>query len=159
MLAAEPCAFLDPAFTIAKNNDGCYQAFMQSGIQNPAKVESACPFASSTNEDAIGNDLFGSQAGIQARPVPRLLSERLRGVRVRGWLAFPRQFRRPGQLACFEMLEEGLVDAVVHVKDGPDPEHMYTYQVSHSVEELKTWLPSPMYYPVEERGIGLRAKA
>ena len=59
------CAFLDPAFTIAKNNDGCYQAFMQSGIQNPAKVESACPFASSTNEDAIGNDLFGSQAGIQ----------------------------------------------------------------------------------------------
>lgn len=37
---------------------------------------------------------------------------------------------------------------LVHVKDGPDSEHMYTYQVSHSVEELKTGAKSK-YYPVE----------
>ena len=47
-----------------------------------------------------------------------------------------------------KMLEDGLVDAVVHVKDGPDPEHMYTYQVSHSVNELKAGAKSK-YYPIE----------
>ncbi len=47
-----------------------------------------------------------------------------------------------------KMLEDGLVDAVIHVKDGPDPEHMYTYQVSHSVDELKTGAKSK-YYPIE----------
>lgn len=47
-----------------------------------------------------------------------------------------------------KMLEEGLVDAVVHAKDGPDPEHMYTIQVSHTVEELNSGAKSK-YYPVE----------
>lgn len=47
-----------------------------------------------------------------------------------------------------KMLEDGLVDAVIHVKDGPDPEHMYTYQVSHNVDELKTGAKSK-YYPIE----------
>ena len=47
-----------------------------------------------------------------------------------------------------KMLEDGLVDAVIQVKDGPDPEHMYTYQVSHNVDELKTGAKSK-YYPIE----------
>lgn len=142
------CAFLDPAFTIAKNNDGCYQAFMQSGIQNPAKVESACPFASSTNEDAIGNDLFGSQAGIQHdQYLGYYLNAYVGYVSADGWRSRGSFGGMVSWLAS-KMLEEGLADAVVHVKDGPDPEHMYTYQVSHSVEELKTGAKSK-YYPVE----------
>lgn len=142
------CAFLDPAFTIAKNNDGCYQAFMQSGIQNPAKVESACPFASSTNEDAIGNDLFGSQAGIQHdQYLGYYLNAYVGYVSADGWRSRGSSGGMVSWLAS-KMLEEGLADAVVHVKDGPDPEHMYTYQVSHSVEELKTGAKSK-YYPVE----------
>ena len=46
------------------------------------------------------------------------------------------------------MLEDGLVDAVMHVKDGPDPEHMYTYQISHTVEELEKGAKSK-YYPIQ----------
>ena len=47
-----------------------------------------------------------------------------------------------------KMLEDGLVDAVMHVKDGPDPEHMYTYQISHTVEELEKGAKSK-YYPIQ----------
>lgn len=142
------CAFLDPAFTIAKNNDGCYQAFMQSGIQNPAKVESACPFASSANEDVIGNNLFGSQAGVQYdQYLGYYLNAYVGYVSADGWRSRGSSGGMVSWLAS-KMLEDGLVDSVVHVKDGPDPEHMYTYQVSHSVEELKTGAKSK-YYPVE----------
>ncbi|KFI86547.1 oxidoreductase [Bifidobacterium pullorum subsp. saeculare DSM 6531 = LMG 14934] len=41
-----------------------------------------------------------------------------------------------------------MVDAVIHVKDGPDPDHMYTYQISHTIDELKSGAKSK-YYPVE----------
>ena len=50
------------------------------------------------------------------------------------------------------MLQEGMVDAVIHAKDGPDPDHMYAYQISHTVDELKTGAKSK-YYPVEMKEV------
>lgn len=35
------CAYLDPAFNIAKNIDGCYQASIQGSIANENAVNSA----------------------------------------------------------------------------------------------------------------------
>lgn len=142
------CAFLDSAFTIAKNSDGCYQAFMQGEVQDLSKAEGACPFASSTNEDVIGQDLFGSQTGVQHdQYLGYYLSTYVGYVSADGWRSRGSSGGMVSWLAS-KMLEDGLVDAVIHVKDGPDPEHMYTYQVSHSVEELKTGAKSK-YYPVE----------
>ena len=58
------CAYLDPAFNIVKNIDGCYQASVQGSIVNEDAVGSACPFASSINEDVLGGELFSKQADV-----------------------------------------------------------------------------------------------
>ena len=59
------CAYLDPAFNIVKNIDGCYQASVQGSIAKEDVVNSACPFASSINEDVLGGEHF-LQAGWRA---------------------------------------------------------------------------------------------
>ena len=58
------CTYLDPAFNIAKNIDGCYQASVQGSIENEEAGSSACPFASSINEDGLGAERFSKQAGV-----------------------------------------------------------------------------------------------
>ena len=142
------CAYLDPAFNIVKNADGCYQASVQGSIANPEVISSACPFASSVNEDVLGAELFSVQAGVHHdRYLGYWLNAYVGYVSADGWRSRGSSGGMVNWLAS-KMLEDGLVDAVVHVKDGPDPEHMYTYQVSHSVNELKAGAKSK-YYPIE----------
>lgn len=142
------CAYLDPAFNIAKNIDGCYQASIQGSIANENAVNSACPFASSINEDVLGAELFSKQAGVHHdQYLGYWLNAYVGYVSADGWRSRGSSGGMVSWLAS-KMLEDGLVDAVIHVKDGPDPEHMYTYQVSHNVDELKTGAKSK-YYPIE----------
>lgn len=142
------CAYLDPAFNIAKSADGCYQASIQGSIANEDAVNSACPFASSINEDVLGAELFSEQADIHHdQYLGYWLNAYVGYASADGWRSRGSSGGMVSWLAS-KMLEDGLVDAVIHVKDGPDPEHMYTYQVSHNVDELKTGAKSK-YYPVE----------
>lgn len=142
------CAYLDPAFNIVKNIDGCYQASAQGSIANEEAVNSACPFASSINEDVLGGELFSKQAGIHHdQYLGYWLNAYVGYASADGWRSRGSSGGMVSWLAS-KMLEDGLVDAVIHVKDGPDPEHMYTYQVSHNVDELKTGAKSK-YYPIE----------
>ena len=142
------CAYLDPAFNIVKNIDGCYQASVQGSIVNEDAVSSACPFASSINEDVLGGELFSKQAGVHHdQYLGYWLNAYVGYVSADGWRSRGSSGGMVSWLAS-KMLEDGLVDAVIHVKDGSDPEHMYTYQVSHSVNELKTGAKSK-YYPIE----------
>ena len=142
------CSYLDPAFNIAKNIDGCYQASIQGSIANEETVNSACPFASSISEDVLGTELFSKQAGIHHdQYLGYWLNTYVGYVSADGWRSRGSSGGMVSWLAS-KMLEDGLVDAVIHVKDGPDPEHMYTYQVSHNVDELKTGAKSK-YYPIE----------
>lgn len=142
------CAYLDPAFRIVKNLDGCYQASVQGTIVDAATTGSVCPFASEINEDDIATDLFSNQIGVQHDEyLGYWLSTYVGYVSSDGWRSRGSSGGMVSWLAS-KMLEDGLVDAVVHVKDGPDPEHMYTYQVSHNVDELKTGAKSK-YYPIE----------
>ena len=78
------CAYLDPAFRIVRNMDGCYQAAVQGKVRDSGSAAEACPFASGVNEDDIGAGLF---------------SERLCRLCRGGWMAGARQLRRHGQLA------------------------------------------------------------
>lgn len=142
------CAYLDPAFNIVKNIDGCYQASVQGSIANEEAVNNACPFASSINEDVLGTELFSKQAGVHHdQYLGYWLNAYVGYVSADGWRSRGSSGGMVSWLAS-KMLEDGLVDAVIHVKDGPDPEHMYTYQVSHNVDELKTGAKSK-YYPIE----------
>ena len=142
------CAYLDPAFRIAKSVDGCYSASINGQVRDWSAVERVCPFASAVDEDALGEELFGSQTGVQHNQyLGYFLNTYVGYVQADGW----RSRGSSGGLGSWtasKMLEDGLIDAVIHAKDGPDPEHMYTIQISHTVDELKTGAKSK-YYPVE----------
>ena len=142
------CAVLDPAFQIARNADGCYQASVVGKPRDWAAVERVCPFASAVDEDELGAELFGGQAGVNHdQYLGYYLDTHVGYVSADGWRSRGSSGGMVSWLAA-KMLEDGMVDAVIHAKDGPDPERMYTIQVSHSVEELKTGAKSK-YYPVE----------
>lgn len=142
------CVFVDPAFQMIKNDDGCYQAIMSHGASGGERASGVCPFASTVNEDVLGKDLFGEFKGIQHNDYLGYYLSAYVGYAKKG------DFRDRGSSGgliswlASTMLSEGFVDAVIHVKDGPDAEHMYTYQVSHTVDELKSGAKSK-YYPVE----------
>ncbi|KFI91623.1 oxidoreductase [Bifidobacterium saguini DSM 23967] len=142
------CAYLDPAFRIAKSVDGCYSVSVNGQVRDWSAVERVCPFAASTNEDELGKELFSSQTGVQHNQyLGYFLNTYVGYVQADGW----RSRGSSGGLVSWtaaKMLEDGLVDAVIHAKDGPDPEHMYTIQISHTVDELQTGAKSK-YYPVE----------
>lgn len=142
------CAYLDPAFRIIRNADGCNQAESQGTPADWEKVARICPFSSTVNENDLGKALFGRQPGVQKdEHLGYYLSCHVGYVSADGWRNRGSSGGMVSWLAS-KLLEDGLVDAVIHVKDGPDPAHMYTFQVSHSAEELKAGAKSK-YYPVE----------
>lgn len=142
------CAYLDSAFHIARNSDGCNQANLQGSPACPEQICRICPFTSPINEDVLGQELFGHQTSVNKDPyLGWFLHTYVGYVQSDDW-------RTKGSSGGFvswiaaTMLQEDVVDAVIHVKDGPDPKHMYTYQVSHTIDELKIGAKSK-YYPVE----------
>lgn len=142
------CAYLDPAFHIIRNLDGCNQATLRGEPEDWERVRNACPFASTINEDDLGRELFGEQGGVQHDPyLGWFLNTHVGYVQADGWRSRGSSGGFVSWIAA-TMLQEGMVDAVIHAKDGPDPDHMYTYQISHTVDELKTGAKSK-YYPVE----------
>lgn len=143
------CAYLDPAFRIVRNEDGCNQAlFLSAGEKHDDSVSKVCPFACAINEDLIGMELFADQKGIHHdQNLGYWLNAYIGYVSEDGWRSRGGSGGMVSWMAA-KMLEDGLVDAVVHVKDGPDPERMYTYQISHTVKELEEGAKSK-YYPIE----------
>ncbi|RYQ71059.1 Coenzyme F420 hydrogenase/dehydrogenase, beta subunit C-terminal domain [Bifidobacterium pseudolongum] len=142
------CAYLDPAFHIIRNEDGCNQAALSDASAQRAGTSESCPFATAINEDILGNELFSHQDGIHHDAhLGYWLQTYVGYVASDGWRARGSSGGMVSWMAA-KMLEEGIVDAVVHVKNGPDPAQMYTYQVSHTVEELKQGAKSK-YYPIE----------
>lgn len=142
------CAYLDPAFRIIRNLDGCNQAVLRGNVEDWERIRRACPFASTTNEDDLGQELFGNQDGVKRDSyLGWFLDTHVGYVQADGWRSRGSSGGFVSWIAA-TMLQEGMVDAVIHAKDGPDPDHMYTYQISHTVDELKTGAKSK-YYPIE----------
>lgn len=141
------CAFLNPAFSIVKNDNGAFQATF-AGKGDEKSTSEVCPFASSIDEDALGKGLFGDISNIK--------HDRYLGYYLHTYVGFVKTdgYRSRGSSGGFvswlaaTLLNEGVIDAVIHVKDGPDPKHMYTYQVSYTVQEIISGAKSK-YYPVE----------
>ena len=141
------CAFIDSAYQILKNSDGCFQARQVKTVTS-GKVDQVCPFAADSNEDELGKSLFSGTEGIAHNQyLGYYLANHVGFVKTSG-------YRERGSSGGFvswlasTMLKDGLVDAVIHVKDGPSPDQMYTYQISHTPEEVSQGAKSK-YYPIE----------
>jgi coenzyme F420-reducing hydrogenase beta subunit len=141
------CAFADPSFAMKMDMKGRYQAV--PGSSHNAGTSAVCPFANSaSNEDVLGESLFGSVEGIHHdSAVGFYLQNYIGHVELE---SYREQGGSGGMVSWFaaKLLEEGMVDAVIHVKDAGRAEVMYSYQVSNSVEELKGGAKSK-YYPIE----------
>jgi coenzyme F420-reducing hydrogenase beta subunit len=100
------------------------------------------------NEDDIARRLFGSVQGIR--------HDNDLGYYLSTYVGCARQdsFREQGSSGgiiswlASTMLHDHEVDAVIHVRNGADAESMYTYQISHTVEEVRDGAKSK-YYPIE----------
>lgn len=141
------CAFTDPSFTMKMDTKGRYQAV--SGGSHNTETSAVCPFANSaSNEDVLGKSLFGSVEGIHHdSAVGFYLQNYIGHVEAEG---YRERGGSGGMVSWFaaKLLEEGMVDAVIHVKDAGQAGVMYSYQVSNSVEELENGAKSK-YYPIE----------
>ena len=143
------CAYLDPAFRIIRNEDGCNQATLAADIAEQKDcVSNIRPFACSVNENIIAKDLFANQSGVHHDEYLGYWLDCYVGyVNIDSWRSRGSSGGMVSWMAA-KMLENDLVDAVIHVKDGPDSTQMYTYQISHTVEELAKGAKSK-YYPIE----------
>lgn len=142
------CPFVDSSLTIRMDDDGRYQAVELSQTHD-AESSKVCPFANSLyNEDVIGKTLFGDVDGIQ--------HDDALGYYLHTYVGYAKagDFRDRGSSGglvnwvAAKLLETGKVDAIIHAKASDDPGVMYSYQVSHSIEELEQGAKSK-YYPIE----------
>lgn len=142
------CPFVDPSLTVRMDDNGRYQAVELSKTHD-AESSRVCPFANpSYNEDVIGKALFGGANDVQ--------HDDALGYYVHTYVGYAKagDFRDRGSSGglvnwmASKLLETGKVDAVIHAKASDEPGVMYSYQVSHSVEELEQGAKSK-YYPIE----------
>jgi len=119
----------------------------------PDWADRVCPFSDhALDEDALGAALFP-----EARPHPEIGRHLKTSV---GWSNDPtdRLEGSSGGLATWllrRLLEDGVVDAVAHVKPqrpGENGGRLFAYGLSGSVEELRAGSKSH-YYPVEISGV------
>ncbi|MBT1161024.1 Coenzyme F420 hydrogenase/dehydrogenase, beta subunit C-terminal domain [Bifidobacterium sp. SO1] len=142
------CPFVDSTLKIAMNEDGKYQA-TELSEKHDAEASQVCPFANSSyNEDAISRELYGNVDGVR--------HDDALGYYLHTYVGFAATngFRERGSSGglvnwmASKLLETGRVDAVIHVKPSNEPGIMYSYQVSHTVDELNQGAKSK-YYPIE----------
>ena len=138
---------------IAFDEIGRYQARLTGpGDGAPDRVSAVCPFSgSSRNEDEIGAELYGAFGTADSRL----------GFYLESWAGYVASddFRTRSSsggmtswLLC-ELLQTGLVDAVVHVKPCADTSgKLFSYQISRSTQEICDGAKS-RYYPVEMSGV------
>jgi len=147
----------DNSISIAMDDFGKYRAsiagFASLDEDQLHRASLVCPFSGShPDEDDLARDLypglpFHSEIGRFSKTYA-------------GWVELG-DFRKSGSSGglttwvCCRLLEDGLVDAVVHVKPVSPVKHsgrLFQYGISSSVEEISSCSGS-RYYPVELSGV------
>lgn len=119
-------------------------------VENEALLESnvVCPFGDhDDDEDTIANEKFKSEKNIKFNNQVGFFNKIYAGHVNKD------SYRTIGSSGggvswlCNEVLERGVVDYVVHVKESNSKEVMYQYAISSNVEEVKEGAKSK-YYPI-----------
>ncbi|MFZ2782534.1 MAG: Coenzyme F420 hydrogenase/dehydrogenase, beta subunit C-terminal domain, partial [Rectinemataceae bacterium] len=138
------------SYVIEFDMEGKYQAVYQDQTASQLEIlSSVCPFANqSSNEDIIGKYLFGS--------IPHIKHDKYLGYYLKTYAGSVSldAYRERGSSGGFgswlsvALLEEGLIDFIIHVRPSTGSSHLFSYAISSSKEEIKQGAKSK-YYPVE----------
>ncbi len=138
------------SYAIEFDEEGKYQAVHkdQSAL-NLEILSSVCPFANqSNNEDAIGKALF---CGISNIKYDKYLGYHLKTYAGSVSQDAYRERGSSGGLGSWlavSLLEEQLVDYVIHVRPLQNSARLYAYTISSTIEEIQQGAKSK-YYPIE----------
>lgn len=137
-------------FKMELNDKGQYQAVFTNTTYEPrARVDKVCPFSgTSDSEDEISQELFNTKQ----------INDPFIGHYEKLYAGYVNEedYRLEGSSGGFgtwiakELLQNKLVDAVIHVSDAKDGS--YKYRVSHSLSQLKSGAGSK-YFPIEMSGV------
>lgn len=136
---------------IKKNDLGQLEAVISNIESNDTNynVLNICPFYNNDyNEDAIGKELYSKLDNIQ--------HDKYIGYNLINYAGFVKQgdYRKKGSSGGFgtwiasKLLEEGLVDKIIHVKTSNSEDLLFEYQLSSNLEETQEGSKS-RYYPIE----------
>lgn len=137
---------------IKLNNYSQYQAVFKAidvGLDVTERLEKVCPFSNSTfNEEVLGGKLYGGIKNIHYNDKIGYYKSLYAGYVV------DRNFRKDGSSGGMGswilsyLLENKIVDRVVHVKESKSGSVLFSYQISSTTEEVIRGAKS-RYYPIE----------
>lgn len=141
------CASLDETpFEIKLNENGIYQAYVNSDQYNRL-ADKICPFYNNENETELAKEVFvdsetkfNDYTGYYLENFVGYVKEK--EFRIKG------SSGGMGNWIAYKLLEENLVDGIIHVKESEDPNLIYEYQISNTTSELFKGAKSK-YYPIE----------
>lgn len=145
------CAFLNnESIKMEKNSDGQLWAVIdfdkKTFNENTLNV---CPFYNSKlNETVLGKELYESTKDINHDIYQGYYLTNYAGHVIKG------QYREKGSSGGFgswiaaKLLQEGLIDKVIHVKSSSNSDLLFEYQISNNLKEIQEGSKS-RYYPIE----------
>lgn len=146
------CAFVSNGqISIKKNSNGLFEALIPDNIENDihTNILDICPFYNNEyNENVIGKELYSNYSGIKHTIYT--------GYYLSCYAGYVKidNYRKNGSSGGFgswiaaKLLEEGLVDKVIHVKTSTNSELLFDYQFSNNIQEIQEGSKS-RYYPIE----------
>jgi len=146
-------AFAPDVYEIGLNKYGEIQAKTRQGVREPEEFVRICPFTSDgPNEDELGSSRF-STATNKHTGLGRFLGCYAGSVS-EGEFQKLGSSGGMGTWVVSRLLEEGLVDGVVHVRETTDNpgEMKFAYAISRTLEEVISGAKS-RYYPIEMSGV------
>ena len=136
------CASLpDSPLTMKLNEDGKFQPFLNDRHYNKKiaiDALSVCPFAKNNNKETeIGKSLFGEVENIKFDEYSGYYIKSYAGYVTEGDYRDKGSTGGMGNWIAAQLLKEGLVDGVIHVKSNTeDDDLLFNYQISNTVDEL-----------------------
>jgi coenzyme F420-reducing hydrogenase beta subunit len=146
------CASVDNSpLVMNKNDEGKYIPELENKSDNYDNIEvlSVCPFMNNEyNEDIIGDKLY--------KDIINIKHSKYTGYYLNNYAGYVKnnEYRMNGSSGgmgtwlAAKLLEENLVDGIIHVKEVDNSDKLFSYQISRNINELKKGSKSK-YYPIE----------
>ncbi len=141
------CAHVQPeVFSMKLNEFGQFVALAEKSFSSENSISHLCPFSDDAkNEDELGSILFGDNNYVDTLG---FIENTYAGYVVEGSFRNDGSSGGIGTWFCIEMLQNDLVDAVVHVTSSSSEELLFEYAVSTEKEAVLENAKSK-YYPVK----------